>query len=75
MDSGDAHPLAASHVLKCTSKHDITRRFQSDLVIQVMDDYVAVLFHSRGFACQEQLFIWNWKSGGLLTVRQIVTLI
>lgn len=39
-------------------------------MIQVMGDYVGVLFHPPlrpGFVFRDQLFIWNWKTGKLVS--------
>lgn len=67
MSTGEIHPSATSNPLTCHLERDSDNL--SDFIIQVMDEFIGVLFHSRSFECDEQLFIWNWKSGTLLIVR------
>lgn len=37
--------------------------------IQIMDEFLAVLFHVVLSSFMDEFFVWNWKTGQLVTVR------
>lgn len=68
LSTGKNHPYATDGVLSCRPE---VYNMESGFVIQVMGDYVGVLFHPPlrpGFVFRDQLFIWNWKTGKLVSV-------
>lgn len=66
MISGKRHPSASDPVLSFIP--DIYQE-PHDFVIQIMDDFIAILFHTPFGSWSDELFIWNWKTARLLTVR------
>jgi hypothetical protein len=66
MRSGGNHPNASAPILSCIP---CLSSPNYNFIIQVMGDFLAVLFHTPIGYLKGELFIWDWKSGRLLTVR------
>ena len=66
MSGGGSHPSASDPVISCVASRD---SLEYDFVIQIMGEYLAVLFHTPFPSWEDELFIWDWKRTELLTVR------
>ncbi|KAF8578725.1 hypothetical protein K439DRAFT_1638566 [Ramaria rubella] len=64
MNYGASHSQATAAILSCEVPACLARR---NFVIQIMDEYLGVLFHTGEGPSYDQLRIWNWKSGRLVT--------
>ncbi|KAF8515652.1 hypothetical protein JB92DRAFT_2913961 [Gautieria morchelliformis] len=66
MSTGAYHPCASDSVLACA----VTLKGPPDhFVIQIMGDCLAVLHDTPAGGLRDILFIWDWKTGQLLTVH------
>ncbi|KAF8474315.1 hypothetical protein JB92DRAFT_3134718 [Gautieria morchelliformis] len=64
MSSGGNHPNASDPILSCITGVSSPNY---SFIIQVMGDFLAVLFHTAIGYLKAELFIWNWKTGRHLT--------
>ena len=65
MSTGMNHPQAVVGVLS-SIPNPVNRG--CNFIIQIMDQFLAILFHTVTGRSQDQLFIWNWMTGELVTV-------
>ncbi|KAF8493317.1 hypothetical protein JB92DRAFT_2999971 [Gautieria morchelliformis] len=63
MSTGVCHPCATDPVLSCVPTFLDT---QYDISIQIMGEFLAVLYHTPAGHLRDLLFIWDWKTGQLL---------
>jgi hypothetical protein len=66
MSTGEPHPLAPK--LAVLSHLQRFRDSAASYTIQVSADHVGVLFH-RVEAGENELIVWDWKSGHIEVVR------
>lgn len=70
MSTGAEHPCASVPVLLCsTTPHYSSEHPLDSFGIQIMADFVAILRRPVIGTRIDHLFIWNWKTGQLVTVR------
>ncbi|KAF8510612.1 hypothetical protein JB92DRAFT_2938811 [Gautieria morchelliformis] len=60
MSTGVCHPCATDPVLSCVPTFLDT---QYDISIQIMGEFLAVLYHTPAGHLRDLLFIWDWKTG------------
>ncbi|KAF8510617.1 hypothetical protein JB92DRAFT_2938831, partial [Gautieria morchelliformis] len=63
MSTGARHPCATDPVLSCVPTFLDTRY---DFSIQIMGEFLAVLYYTPADHLRDLLFIWDWKTGQLL---------
>ncbi|KAF8526809.1 hypothetical protein JB92DRAFT_2870066 [Gautieria morchelliformis] len=63
MSTGARHPCAAEPVLSCVPTLLDT---QYDFSIQIMGDFLAVLYRTPAGYLMDLLYLWDWKTGQLL---------
>lgn len=68
MSGGGRHPSALDPVLSYVTSNNVP---EYDFVIQIMGDFLAILFHTPFGTWADELFIWDWKRARLITVRLI----
>ncbi|KAF8510622.1 hypothetical protein JB92DRAFT_433502 [Gautieria morchelliformis] len=66
MSTGAPHLCATDAVLSCVP---IFLNTPYDLSIQIMGEFLAVLYHTPAEDSRDLLFIWDWKTGQLLILR------
>ncbi|KIJ26463.1 hypothetical protein M422DRAFT_38195 [Sphaerobolus stellatus SS14] len=64
INTGKAHPDAQQPIISCEPEHPA-----HTLVIRSLGEFVGVLFGGRRTG-RDQLFIWNWKSGVLISLLE-----